>query len=122
MLDADYDHFVKCVKGMLHECEVSYLGMLFINLQHAMFNVPDGSNYLGASCSFIYNFDLHVVALKLTLNNVTHISEYNANVLDTELKAIYGFDVAASSCTVVSDTTNSATAVSEFFSSEELIR
>jgi hypothetical protein len=103
MLDADNDHFVECVKGMLHECKVSYLGMLFINFLDDMFNGTDGNNYLGAFCSFIHNFDPHVVALKFTLNNVTHNSKYNANVFDTELKAIYGFDFAASSYTVVSD-------------------
>jgi hypothetical protein len=92
--------------------------MPFINLQHDMFNGPYGNNYLVASCSFILNFDLHVMAVKLTLNNVTHNSKYNANVLDTRLKAIYGYDFAASYCTVVSDTTNSATAVAKFFSSE----
>jgi hypothetical protein len=72
MSDADYDCFVKCVKGMLHECEVSYLGMPFINLQYDMFNGPDVKNYLGTSCSFVHNFYLHVVALKLKMDNVTH--------------------------------------------------
>jgi hypothetical protein len=118
MMDADNNRFVECVKGMIHECKVWYLGMPFINVQHGMFNGTDGNNYLGASFSIIHNFDLHIVDLKLTLKNVTNNSNYNANVLDTELNAVYGFVFAASYCTVVSDTTNSATAVAEFFSSE----
>ena len=62
------------VKTVTWECT-------FIDIYHGMFNGPDGKNYLGASCSFIHNLYLNIVALNLTLNNKTHGSEYNSGSL-----------------------------------------
>jgi hypothetical protein len=118
MLDDDYTSFTHCVGTKLRECEDRYFGMRFVDVHHDMFQGPDGNNYLGASCSFIHDFHLHILSLNLTLNNKTHGSEYNAEVLDDNLKADYGFDFSKIARTVVSDTTNAATKVAEYFSED----
>ena len=118
LLDGEYTSFAKSVGDKLRECESHYLGMRFVDVHHDMFQGPDGNNYLGASCSFIHNFELHIVALKLELNNKTHGSEYNATVLEDSLMKDYGFDFPKYVRTVVSDTTNAATKVATFFSED----
>ena len=66
------------------------------NVHNDMFNRPDGKNYPGASCSFIHEFYLNIMAFKLTLNNKMHGSEYNTKILEDSLKADYNFDLPKS--------------------------
>ena len=42
--------------------------------------------------NFIHDFYLHIVVLKLTLNNKTHGSDYNAKILEDRLKEDYHFN------------------------------
>ena len=118
MLDDDNTSFTHYVGTKLRDCEERYLGMRFVDVHHDMFQGPDGNNYLGASCSFIHDFHLHILSLNLTLNNKSHGSEYNAEVLDDNLKGDYGFDFSKYARTVVSDTTNAATKVAEYFAED----
>ena len=92
--------------------------MSFVNVHHDMFNVPDVNNLLGDSCSFIHDFYLNIVELKLKLNKKTHGSEYNAEILEDSFKAYYHFDFPNNSRTIVSNTTNAATKVAEYFSED----
>ena len=92
--------------------------MSFVDVHHDMFNGPGGNNYLGSSCSFIYEFYMHIVALKLTLNNNTRGSHYNAEILEEILKADYHFYFPTNSITVISDTTNADTKVDNYFSED----
>ena len=80
-----------------------------------MFNVPDGNNFICASCSFIHGFYLNIVTLKPKLNNKTHSSEYNSEILE---KADFHFYFTKNARTVVSDMTNASTKVAEYFSED----
>ena len=55
------------------------------------------------------------MALKLKLNNKTHGSEYNAEILKDSLKAGSHFDFIKIEITVIRDTTNAATKVAKYF-------
>ena len=74
--------------------------------------------YLGDSCSFIHDFYLHILVLKLTFNNKTHGSEYSAKILVDNLKADCHFDFLNNSRTLVNNTTNAATNVALYFSED----
>jgi hypothetical protein len=92
--------------------------MRFVDVYHDMFQGSAGNNYLGASCSFIHDFYLHILSLQLTLNNKTHGSEYNAEVLENIPKADYLFDFPKKARTVVIDTTNATIKVAKCFSED----
>ena len=81
-----------------------------------MFNWPDINNYLGSSCSFIHDFYLNIVALKLMMNNKAHGSEYNVEILEDSLKEEYHFDFPKNTRTVVRNMMNAATKVDDYFS------
>ena len=89
--------------------------MRFVDVHHDMFNGTDGKNYIDASCSFIHDLYIHIVALKMKLNNKTHGSEYNAEILKDSLKAGSHFDFIKIEITVIRDTTNAATKVAKYF-------
>ena len=92
--------------------------MRFLNVHHNMFNGTDGKSYIVDSCSFIHDFYLQIVVLKLTLNSKTHDSEQNAEILENNLKADYHFDFPNNERTVVSDTKNDAAKVYQYFSED----
>ena len=83
-----------------------------------MFNGNDSNNYLGTSCSVIHDFYLHIVALNMTLNNRTHGSEYNSEILEDSLKADNHFDFPKNARTILSDPTNASIKVDEYFSGD----
>jgi hypothetical protein len=92
--------------------------MHFVEVYHGMLQGPDGNNYLGASCSSIHDFYLHILSLQLTLNNKTHGSEYNTEVIENILKANYVFDFPKNARTVGSNTMNVTAKVAEYFSED----
>jgi hypothetical protein len=92
--------------------------MRFVDVHHGIFQGPDGNTYLGASCSFIHDFYLHILSLHRTLNIKTHGSEYNAEILENSLKADYVFDFPKNARTVVSDTMHAAIKVAKYFSED----
>ena len=55
------------------------------------------------------------MALNLKLNNKTHGSEYNAEILEDSLKEDYHFDFLKNAITVISDTNNADTKVAKYF-------
>jgi hypothetical protein len=118
MIDEDYTYFANCIGTKLRECEDRCLSMRFVDVHHHMFKGPDGNTYLGASCSFIRDFYLNIVALKLTLNNKTHFLEYNAEVLEDSIKADYDFDFPKNAQTIIGDIMNATTKVVEYFSED----
>ena len=59
---------------------------------------------------------MHIVVLKLMLNNKTHGSEYNDEVLEGSLKAYYYFDFLNNARTVIRNMENSAIKVADYFS------
>ena len=83
---------------------------------HDMVTLNDGKNYLGASVSLMVDFDLYRLDVALIPNNVSHSSNYNADLLQKILKETFELDIYGLTKSVESDTTNSATAVACFFS------
>ena len=73
-------------------------------------------NYLGSLVSFMVDFYLYIFAVTLIPNNVSHSSNYNADLLQKILKETFELDISRFTKLVASDTTNSATAVARFFS------
>ena len=71
---------------------------------------------MGASVSFMVDFDLYRLAVALIPNNVRHSSNYNADLLQKILKETFKLDISLFTKLVASDTTNSETAVARFFS------
>ena len=76
-----------------------------------MVALNDRNNYLGAYVSFMVYFDLYRLAVALIPNNMTHSSNYNADLLQKILKETFKLDISQFNKLVASDTTNSATAV-----------
>ena len=58
------------------------------------------------------------MTLNLKLNNRTHGSEYNTEILEDNLKADHHFYFPKNARTVISNTTNSATKVADYFSED----
>ena len=76
----------------------------------------DGDNYLGASVSFMVDFDLYRLTVSLIPNNTSHSSNYNVDLLQKILKDKFELDISRFTKLLASDTTNSETAVTCFFS------
>ena len=66
--------------------------------------------------SFMVVFYLYRLAVALILNNVSHSSNYNADLLQKRLKETFELEISQFSKSVASDTTNLATSVAHFFS------
>ena len=66
--------------------------------------------------SFMVDFDLYRLAVALIPNNVSHSSNYNADLLQNILKETFELEISLFAKLVPSDTTDSATAVARFFS------
>ena len=71
---------------------------------------------MGASVSFMVDFDLYRLAVALIPNNVSHCGNYNADLLQKRLKETFELDIYLFIKLVASDTTNLATAVARFLS------
>ena len=70
---------------------------------------------MGASVSFMLYFDLYRLAVSLIPNNVSHSSNYNADLLQKRLKETFDLGISLFTKSVASDTTNSEKAVVRFF-------
>ena len=82
---------------------------------HDIVTLNDKKNYLGESVSFMVDFDLYILAVALITNNVSHSSNYNADLLRKLLMEMFELEISLFTKSVASDTTNSATAVARFF-------
>ena len=56
-------------------------GEPFIHVMHDMVTLNDEKNYLGASVSFMVDFDLYRLDVTLIPNNVIHSSNCNTDLL-----------------------------------------
>ena len=83
---------------------------------HDIVTLNDSNNYLGASVSFMVDFDLYRLAVALIPNNVSHSSNYDADILQKILKETFKLDISWFTKLVASDTTNWETPVTRFFS------
>ena len=61
---------------------------------HAMVTLNDRNNYLGASVSFMVDFDLYILAVAFIPNNFSHSSNYNADLLQKILKETFELDIS----------------------------
>ena len=86
------------------------------NVMHGMVTLNDGNNYLGASVSFMVDFDLYRLAVEVIPNNLSHSSNYNTNLLQKILNETFELDIFLFTKSVASDTTNSEIAVARLFS------
>ena len=66
--------------------------------------------------SFMVDFDLYILDVALIPNNMSHSSNYNADLLQKILKETFELDISRFTKLVVSDNTNLAIAVARFFS------
>ena len=62
------------------------------------------------------DFDLYILAVALIPNNMSYSSNYNVNLLKKRLKETFELDISRFTKSVASDTTNSETSMSRFFS------
>ena len=74
-----------------------------------MLNNPN--NYLGASVSFMVDFDLYILAAAFITNNVSHSSNCNIDLLQKILKKTFELEIYQFTKSVASHTANLATAV-----------
>ena len=56
---------------------------------HYMVTLNDRKKYLGAYVSFMVDFDLYSFSIVLITNNVSHSSNYNADLLQKRLKETF---------------------------------
>ena len=113
-LDSDVRKFFSTVNTFLEEACIANLGQKFITIIHDMCTGKANQNYLGVSISFLHNFDLHRIGILLIPNNFSHGAEFNSNLIDEKLKERFSFDFSEKFISIVSDTTNSATAVARY--------
>ena len=73
---------------------------------HDMVTLNDRKNYLGASMSFMVDFDLYILAVAFIPNNVSHSSNYNVDILQKILKETFELYISPFTKLVASDTTN----------------
>ena len=83
---------------------------------HEMVTLNDGINYLGASMSFMVDFELYRLAVILIPNNVIHYSNYNADILQKIFKETFKLEIYRFTKSVASHTTNFSAYVARFFS------
>ena len=82
----DYWRFViACVEKLTRGIQQNH-GEPFVHVMHDMVTLNDGNNYLGVSVSLMVDFDLYRLAVALIPNNVSHSSNYNADLLQKILK------------------------------------
>ena len=77
--------FIACAKTLMRGIQQHH-GEPFLHVMHYMVTFNDGKNYLGASVSFVVDFDVYRLAVALIPNNVIHSSNYNADFLHKILK------------------------------------
>ena len=115
-VDHEYQRFVIACAEKLTQGIHQHHGEPFLRVMHDMVTLNDRENYLGASVSFVVDFDLCILVVALILNNVSHSSNYNADLLKKILKETFELDIYLFTKSVASDTINSATAMTRLFS------
>ena len=98
--------FIACAEKLKRRIQQHH-GEPFLHVMHAMVTLNDRNNYLGASVSFMVDFDLYILAVAFIPNNVSHSSNYNADLLQKILKETFELDISLFTMSVASDTTNS---------------
>ena len=61
---------------------------------HDMVTFNDRNNYLGASVSFMVDFDLCRLDVALIPNNMSHSSNYNADLLQKIFKETFELQIS----------------------------
>ena len=117
-IDFEINRFRERISKLANEASQHMYGEKFMHLIHDMWTGADGNNYLGFSCSFIWEMELIKVKLGLVKNNVSHEAKYNAVLLEHSLLKQYKFDFSQWCRSVVSDTTNCALNVGQEFSKD----
>ena len=85
----EYWRFViACVEKLVCWIQQNH-GEPFIHIIHDMVTLDDGNNYLGVSVSLMVDFDLYRLSVALIPNNVSHSSNYNADLLQKILKETF---------------------------------
>ena len=64
---------IACAEKLMRRIQQQH-GETFIHVIHDTVMLNDGDNYLGASVSFMVDFDLYRLAVTLIPNNVSHSS------------------------------------------------
>ena len=106
---------IACGEKLTHGIQQQH-GGIFTHVMHGTVTLNYGNNYLGASVSFMSDFDLCRLAVTLIPNNVRRSSNYNAYLLQKILKETFELYIYRFTKSVDRDTTNSATDVARFFS------
>ena len=89
----DYLRFViVCAEKLTHGIQQHH-GEPFLHVIHDMVTLNDGNNYLGAYVPFMVAFDLYRLDVALIPNNVSHSSNYNADILQKMLKETFELDI-----------------------------
>ena len=77
----DYRRFFIACSGKLTRGIHQHHSELFLLVMHYMVTLNNGKNYLGASVSFMVYFGFYRLAGALIPNNVSHSSNYNADLM-----------------------------------------
>ena len=110
----DYQRLVIYCAGKLTRGIQQHHGEKFLHVMHDMVTLNDVNNYLGASVSFMVDFDLYILDVAFITNCVSHSSNYNADLLQKILKETFELYIYQFTKSVDSDTNNLATAVVRF--------
>ena len=85
----DYRSFFIACSEKLTRGIYQHHGEPFLHAMHDMVTLNNGNNYLGAFVSLMVDFDLYILAITLIPNNVSHSSNYNADLLQKRLKETF---------------------------------
>ena len=85
----DYRRFVIAFAEKLTRGIHQHHGEPFLHVMHDMVTLHDRENYLGASVSFMVDFDLYILAVALIPNNLRHSGNYNADILQKIFKEAF---------------------------------
>ena len=121
-LEHDYDQFVEKVNKLVSEIKKSSYGRKFVQILHDMWTSAAKKNCIGSGMSFLdEDFNWYFIPCFLIVNNVTHASAYNADILRRAYAERFGLDISECAKFMGSDTTNCATAISKCFEDVEQV-
>ena len=102
----DYRRFFIAFAEKLTRGIHQYHSEPFLHVMHDMVTLNDRKNCFGESVSFVVDFDLYRLAVALIPDNVSHSSNYNADILQKRFKETFELKISLFTKSLASDTTN----------------
>ena len=122
LLEVEFDKFIEKVVELLTRVVSLSFGRNFAQVLHDMWTSGATNNCMGSGISFVDDdFNWYFISCMLVVNNTSHGSKFNADLLREMYQDRFGMDISSFAKFMGSDTTNAATAVSRNFDRVEQV-